>query len=66
MKTLVGFRRIFIPQGQSVSVEIPVPVKMLRHYDAKTDKYEVAKGEFVFEAGASSADIRCSRAMILQ
>lgn len=58
LRSLAGFRRISLKAGETDTVEIDVPVRQLRHFDPRQGGYAVAKGNYLFEIGASSADIR--------
>ncbi|PGH12228.1 hypothetical protein AJ79_04408 [Helicocarpus griseus UAMH5409] len=56
-KSLRGFEKVQIAAGESVTVDITVPVKDLGLWDARM-KYVVEPGEFVVLVGSSSSDIR--------
>lgn len=58
IKALVGFKRVAIKAGNTSEVSILLPKELLRHFDSKSDTYTVAKGEYEFQIGASSDDIR--------
>ncbi len=58
VKSLVGFRRIFVPRRSQMIVSIPVPVSLLRRYDSVKKDYIVKPGSYELQVGASSADIR--------
>lgn len=58
IKALVGFKRVAIKAGKTSEVSIYLPKDLLRHYERKSDNYTFAKGEYEFQIGASSDDIR--------
>lgn len=58
IKALVGFKRVAIKAGNTSEVSILLPKELLRHYERKSDDYTLAKGEYEFQIGASSDDIR--------
>ena len=57
-EALCGFRRVTVAKGQSVPVDIYVPVKQLRYWDTRTHQYVVDPGRYEFLVGAASDDIR--------
>ena len=61
-KQLRGFRRVSIPAGQTLRVEIPIAAKDLAYWSPEQHDWVVEKGRVRFLAGASSADIRCRKA----
>ena len=58
LKSLKGFRRIYIPAGEERTVRIPLAIRELAHYNAQLGEFAVEPGTYLLEAGASSADIR--------
>ena len=58
IKKLCGFERVFIKARQKQTVKISIPKHILQIYDTHTGKMLVEEGEYIFLAGASSADIR--------
>ncbi|MFO7575211.1 MAG: glycoside hydrolase family 3 C-terminal domain-containing protein [Bacteroidales bacterium] len=56
LKSLIAFRRVFIPAGSSHTIEFEIPVSRLEHYSEHTRQYEIFPGEYLFIAGGSSAD----------
>lgn len=60
LRQLCGFRRIHIKAGETVRIEIPVPLHALEFYDVSRERFCVESGEYTFMIGASSADIRLS------
>ncbi len=55
---LVAFQRISIPKGQHVNVELNVPTQNLRLWDSTKKSYTVTPGDYDFQIGAASDDIR--------
>jgi beta-glucosidase len=58
IKALTGFSRETIRKGETKEIIFEVPVSWLRHWDSQSNDYSIAKGTYIFEAGASSSDIR--------
>lgn len=56
-KTLRGFEKVFIPAGETETVEIEVKISELGLYDSRM-RYVVEPGEFKFMVSASSRDVR--------
>jgi beta-glucosidase len=65
-RQLRGFRRVFVPAGQTVCVEIPIAVDDLKYWSETTRAWTLAPGRYRFLAGASSADIRCRKSRRIQ
>ncbi|MFJ5222923.1 glycoside hydrolase family 3 C-terminal domain-containing protein [Streptomyces sp. NPDC088400] len=59
-RQLVGHTRVHLAPGESRDVELTVRLTELGHYDVAHGHWTVPGGEYVFEAAASSADIRRS------
>ena len=57
---LVGFKRLHIPAGGTVTVSYTVPLRQLAVYDVSRERFCVTAGAYDLRLGASSADIRCS------
>ncbi len=58
IKKLCGFARVHIKSGETVTVKIEIPEHILQIYNVRNGKMIVEDGEYLFLAGASSADIR--------
>lgn len=56
MKTLVGFKRVFVEAGKTVDVRISVPLKQCYSFDDETEKFVFRNGKYLFQYGKSSAD----------
>ena len=58
LKRLKGFKRVTIPAGQTKTVAIEIDCADLWFWDAKANKITFDPGNYIFEVGASSKDIR--------
>ncbi len=56
VKTLRGFKRVFIPAGKSVRVSIPVTEDTFQWWNEEAGDMTPGKGRFVILTGGSSAD----------
>ena len=52
MRSLRGFKRVFVPAGKTVDVE--VPIEDFRTYNPETCKMEIVPGEYTIYYGSSS------------
>ena len=52
--------------GQTVHVELAVPISALRNWDVEKKAYVVPAGTYSLAVGASSADIRGSREVVVK
>ena len=59
IKQLKGFKRIFIPEGKTVTVDIPLKAEDLAYWNVEKHAFIVEKGKVKLSVGSSSADIRC-------
>ncbi len=59
LKQLCGFKRVMIPAGSSVTVNIGIKLSDLGYYDVTREKFCTESGAYTFFIGASSEDIRC-------
>ncbi len=57
-KALKGFKRIYVPKGQTVEVVIPVRADDLKYWDVTKNAFVLEKGTVKFAIGASSADVK--------
>jgi beta-glucosidase len=57
-KALKGFKRVFVPKGNTIEVTIPVDLEDLTYWDEVTHKFVLEKGKISFFVGPSSADER--------
>ena len=58
VKRLKGFKRVTIPAGQVKTVSIDIDCEDLWFWDPEKDRITFDQGNYVFEIGASSRDIR--------
>ncbi|WP_220628070.1 glycoside hydrolase family 3 C-terminal domain-containing protein [Confluentibacter sediminis] len=58
IKRLKGFKRVTIPKGQIKTVSIDIDCKDLWFWDAKKGEITFDQGQYIFEIGASSRDIK--------
>ena len=57
-KSLVGFKRVFVPAGKIVEVIIPLSIDFMKRWDIEKQEYVLYPGQYEFLIGASSEDIR--------
>jgi beta-glucosidase len=57
---LVGFQRVTVKQGETMTVEIPVAASRLAYWDAKAKSLTVEPGQVSIMAGDSSANLPLS------
>ena len=60
VKMLKAFKRVSIIKGETVTVELTVPYDELAFWSTENDMFEIDAGDYTFEIGASSSDIRAS------
>ncbi len=58
IKRLKGFKRVTIPQGQTKTVSIDIDCADLWFWDSKNEKLMFDQGNYIFEIGTSSKDIK--------
>lgn len=58
MEALKGFKRVHIPDGQTLNVTIPLKADELKYWNVDQHKFALDKGRVVLSVGASSKDIR--------
>ncbi|HNW49801.1 MAG TPA: glycoside hydrolase family 3 C-terminal domain-containing protein [Prolixibacteraceae bacterium] len=58
IKRLKGFKRVTLPAGQSKTVNIDIDCADLWFWDMEANKMTFDQGNYVFEIGASSKDIK--------
>jgi len=66
VKALVGFSRVTIPAGKTVSVKIPVNQFSMRQFDESKDDYTVYPGVYELMIGASSSDIKITKSLTIK
>jgi beta-glucosidase len=57
-KALKGFKRMYVPKGQTVEVVIPVKANDLKYWDVAKNAFVLEKGVIKIGVGVSSADIK--------
>jgi len=65
MKQLKGFKRVFIPAGESKTVEIPLKAEDLAYWNVEKHAFIVEKGTVKLMVGSSSADIKLTKILPL-
>ena len=58
IKELKGFQRNTIKKGETKNVEIEIRKDLLRYWDESNEKFVVPSGNYTFEIGSSSRDIK--------
>ena len=66
VKALKGFKRVFIPKGNTVNVVIPLKADDLKYWDVDKHSFVLQKGDFELLVGASSDDIRLKQTMKIE
>lgn len=59
-RQLFAFINVYLEKGEKKEVTIPYDRKEFSYYDESENKWEVERGEYIIEVGASSEDIRLS------
>ncbi len=65
MRQLKGFKRVFIPAGESKTVEIPLKAEDLAYWNVEKHTFIVEKGNVKLMVGSSSADIKLTKILSL-
>ncbi len=63
LKQLCAFRRVRIGAGRSEKIKFEIPLSDLGYYDVTREISCTESGNYIFMAGASSADIRCKASL---
>lgn len=58
IKSLQGFRRVFIKTNQTQKITFSLAAEQFHYFDERANDYEVAPGDYELEVGSSSADIK--------
>lgn len=66
IKQLKGFKRIFIPKGESKTVEIPLKAMDLAYWNIEKHAFVVEQGKVKLMVGSSSEDIRQTKLMAVK
>lgn len=64
-KALKGFKRVFVPKGQTVEVTIPLKADDLRYWDNSKNAFVLEKGTVEIAVGTSSADFKLKGQLIV-
>jgi beta-glucosidase len=64
-KELKGFQRVTLQAGEQRTVGIPLPAKLLAHWNSDKHAFEVEPAKIKIMVGASSADIRASKTIYM-
>jgi beta-glucosidase len=62
---LKGFKRVFVPKGQSIDVIIPIRAEDLKYWDTGKNTFMLEKGVVNFFIGGSSVDSRLKGKMTI-
>lgn len=65
-RKLAAFKRVTVPAGTSVEVELEASSDTLAVWDVTREKFCLEKAAYTFMAGASSADIRAQAVMEIE
>ena len=66
IKQLKGFKRVFVPAGKTITVDIPLKAQDLAYWNVEKHAFTVEKGKMKVMVGSSSADIRLSTTIQVQ
>jgi beta-glucosidase len=66
VKSLKGFKRVFLKKGETKTIKIPVKINDLSYYDEKQGDFILEPGVFELQIGASSSDIRLKTHLIVK
>ena len=66
IRQLKGFRRVSVAAGETATVEIPLAIADLAHWDEESHGWLVEPGEFEIQIGAASDDIRLTRTIVVR
>ncbi len=61
IRTLIGFKRVFVEKGKEKAVQIALDLKQLRYWDVENKNYALEEGQYMIEIGFSSEDIRVQK-----
>ena len=66
IKSLKGFKRVFLKKGETTTIEIPLEINDLSYYDEGKGDFVLEPGVFELQIGASSSDIRLKTHLIVR
>ena len=64
LKALKGFKRVFVPKGETIEVVIPLKAEDLKYWDTDQHRFVLEKGKINFFAGPSSAEPKLSGSLL--
>lgn len=64
--SLKGFKRVYIPAGESKEISFQLNADDLRYWDVGRHEYRLEKGEIRLMVGASSSDIRLTGSLLAE
>lgn len=65
IRTLKGFKRIGLDRGESKSLTFEIPLEDIAYWNVDKQKFEIKPGKYSIQVGASSADIRIEKEIML-
>ncbi len=66
IRSLVAFKRVMVPKGESVKVDFDIPVERFHYWSVEKKAYVVESGADEIQVGASSGDIRQTSTVTVQ
>ena len=66
IKRLIGFAKVELSAGDSLKVEMEIPLSRLERYDCTDKCYSIEKGDYKIMLGGSSADIKLSETILIE
>jgi beta-glucosidase len=63
---LKGFKRVFVPRGETVQVSIPLKASDLTYWDIEKQTFVLEKGKVKFFIGSHSEDSRLSGEILIK
>lgn len=66
IKELRGYKKIYLPKGESESIAINIPIKELAYYNTAVADWVVENGEYQIYIASSSQDIRHTLTVSIQ
>ena len=63
---LEGFKRVYVPAGQTKTIEIPLTAKSLMYWNAPPERWSLEKDKVKIMVGSSSRDIKLSKVIQIE
>ena len=63
---LKGFKRVFVPQGQTIEVSIPIESDDLKYWNVEKHEFVLEKGKINFFIGPSSAESKLNGQIVIR